>query len=278
MRKCYHQKLFLDPLGSAKQSIIDGYTAKGSALDLGATSDVQTILNASPLASIPGFENIISSLSTAISSVNTQIWTTQNTGDLFGDGRSIMLVAQDTLILLYQSLQPPSDAVAGQIAQAYSGANLTSLESAAANSLPTFNPATGVGANVLPSIDKATVTQNQSVTVNVLNNDIALDESPLSVTAISATNLKNPGTGLSPLMAAVDNTTSINPINSALSSASANLAVLNSDGTITFTPDAVGRYTIYYQAYDGSNPAVGSLIIDSLPSHQQYFIKVSYYN
>ena len=67
-------------------------------------------------------------------------------------------------------------------------------------------------------------------------------------------------------MAAVDNTTSINPINSALSSASANLAVLNSDGTITFTPDALGRYTIYYQAYDGSNPAVGSLVIDSLPS------------
>ena len=41
---------------------------------------------------------------------------------------------------------------------------------------------------------------------------------------------------------------------------------MNSDGTITFTPDEVGRYTIYYQAYDGSNPAVGSLVIDSLPS------------
>ena len=56
---------------------------------------MQTILNASPLASVPGFENIISSLSTAIASVNTQIWSTQNTGDLFGDGRSIMLVAQN---------------------------------------------------------------------------------------------------------------------------------------------------------------------------------------
>ena len=51
-----------------------------------------------------------------------------------------------------------------------------------------------------------------------------------------------------------------------MSSSSANLATLNSDGTITFTPDAVGRYTIYYQAYDGSNPAVGSLVIDSIPS------------
>ena len=71
--------------------------------------------------------------------------------------------------------------------------NLTSLETAATNSLPTFNPATGVGANVLPSIDKATVTQGQSVTVNVLNNDIALDGKELSVTAISATNVKNPG-------------------------------------------------------------------------------------
>ena len=30
-----------DPLGSAKQSIIDGHTAKGSALDLGDSSDVQ---------------------------------------------------------------------------------------------------------------------------------------------------------------------------------------------------------------------------------------------
>ena len=46
--------------------------------------------------------------------------------------------------------------------------SLTSLETAATESLPTFNPATGVGANVLPSIDKATVTQGQSVTVNVL--------------------------------------------------------------------------------------------------------------
>ena len=51
--------------------------AKGSALDLGSTSDVQTILNASPLASVPGFENIVSSLSTAIASVNTQIWTSK---------------------------------------------------------------------------------------------------------------------------------------------------------------------------------------------------------
>ena len=149
---------------------------KVSALDLGATSDVQTILNASPLASVPGFENIISSLSTAIASVNTQIWTTQNTGDLFGDGRSIMLVAQDNLNSSLDELAAsPSDAVAGQIAQAYSGANLTSLETCCCSSLPTFNPATGVGANVLPSIDKATVTQGQSVTVNVLNNDIALD-------------------------------------------------------------------------------------------------------
>ena len=41
---------------------------------------------------------------------------------------------------------------------------------------------------------------------------------------------------------------------------------MNSDGTITFTPDSVGRYTIFYQAYDGSNPAVGSLVIDSIPS------------
>jgi hypothetical protein len=256
-----------DPLGEAKKSIIDGHAAKGGTLDLGSTSDVQTILNASPLASVPGFENIISSLSTAISSVNTQIWTTQNTGDLFGDGRSIMLVAQDNLNSSLDELAAsPSAAVAGQIAQAYSGAQLNSLETAATNSLPTFNPATGVGANVLPSIDKATVTQGQSVTVNVLNNDIALDGEELSVTAISATNVKNPGTGLSPLMAAVDNTVSVNPINSALSSASANLATLNSDGTITFTPDAVGRYTIYYQAYDGSNPAVGSLVIDSVPS------------
>ena len=110
-------------LGEAKKSIIDGYTAKGSALDLGSTSDVQTILNASPLASVPGFENIISSLSTAIASVNTQIWTTQNTGDLFGDGRSIMLVAQDNLNSSLDELAAsPSDAVAGQIAQAYSGA------------------------------------------------------------------------------------------------------------------------------------------------------------
>ena len=104
------------------------------------------------------------------------------------------------------------------------------------------------------------------MTVNVLSNDIALDGSALSITAISATNVKNPGTGLSPLMAAVDNTTSVNPINSATTNASGNLATLNSDGTITFTPDQVGRYTIYYQAYDGSNPAVGSLVIDSLPS------------
>ena len=154
-------------------------------------SDVQTILNASPLASVPGFENIISSLSTAIASVNTQIWATQNTGDLFGDGRSIMLVAQDNLNSSLDELAAsPSDAVAGQIAQAYSGANLTSLETSATNSLPTFNPATGVGANVLPSIDKATVTQGESVTVNVLNNDIALDGSELSITAISATNVK----------------------------------------------------------------------------------------
>ena len=41
-----------DPLGEAKKSIIDGHAAKGSALDLGSTSDVQTILNASPLASV----------------------------------------------------------------------------------------------------------------------------------------------------------------------------------------------------------------------------------
>ena len=161
LRKCYLQTLLAstDPLGDAKQSIIDGYTAKGSALDLKSNSDVQTILNASPLASIPGFENIISSLSTAIASVNTQIWTTQDTGDLFGDGRSIMLVAQDNLNSSLDELAAsPSDAVAGQIAEAYSGANLTSLETAATNSLPTFNPATGVGANVLPSIDRATVT------------------------------------------------------------------------------------------------------------------------
>ena len=104
------------------------------------------------------------------------------------------------------------------------------------------------------------------VTVNVLNNDIALDGKELSVTAISATNVKDPSTDLSPLMAAIDNTTSVNPINSATTNASGNLATLNSDGTITFTPDQVGRYTIYYQAYDGSNPAVGSLVIDSLPS------------
>ena len=247
-----------DPLGAAKQSIIDGYTAKGSALDLKSTSDVQTILNASPLASVPGFENIISSLSTAIKNVNKQIWDTQRDGDLFGDGRSIMLVAQDNLNSSLDELAAsPSDVVANQIALAYSGSQLTSLEAAATNSLPTFNPATGVGANVLPSIDKATVTQGQSVTVNVLNNDIALDGSALSVTAISSTNIKD-GNGISPLMSAVDNTASVNPINSALSSASANLATLNSDGTITFTPDAVGRYTIYYQAYDGSNPAVGS--------------------
>jgi hypothetical protein len=192
-----------DPLGEAKKSIIDGYTSKGSALDLGATSDVQVILNASPLASVPGFENIISSLSTAIASVNTQIWTTQNTGDLFGDGRSIMLVAQDNLNSSLDELaSSPSDAVAGQIAEAYSGANLTSLETAATDSLPTFNPATGVGANVLPSIDKATVTQGEAVTVNVINNDIALDGSELSITAISATNTKDPVTGLSPLMSA----------------------------------------------------------------------------
>ena len=31
-------------------------------------------------------------------------------------------------------------------------------------------------------------------------------EEELSITAISATNVKDPGTGLSPLMAAVDNT------------------------------------------------------------------------
>ena len=93
---------------------------------------MQTILNASPLASVPGFENIISSLSTAIASVNTQIWSTQNTGDLFGDGRSIMLVAQDNLNSSLDELAAsPSDAVAGQIAQAYSGANLTSLETSA---------------------------------------------------------------------------------------------------------------------------------------------------
>ena len=55
---------------------------KGSPLDLDQL-DVETILNASPLASVPGFQNIFPALSTAIASVNTQIWTTQNTGDLF---------------------------------------------------------------------------------------------------------------------------------------------------------------------------------------------------
>ena len=254
------------PLSSAKKSIIDGYTAKGSTLDLGNSSDVQTILNASPLSSVSGFENIISSLSTAIASVNTQIWTTQDTGDLFGDGRSIMLVAQDSLGASVAELAAsPSDSVAGQIAEAYSGSNLTSLKTAAADSLPTFNPATGVGANVLPSIDKATVTMGEAVTVNVLSNDIALDGSALSVTAISSTNIKD-GNGLSPLMSGVDNTASINPINSALSSTSSNLAVLNADGTITFTPEEVGRYTIFYQVYDGTNPAVGSLVINSVPT------------
>ena len=82
---------------------------------------------------------------------------------------------------------------------------------------------------------------------------------------ISATNVKKSRYWVVPLMAAVDNTVSLNPINSATTNASGNLATLNSDGTITFTPDAVGRYTIYYQAYDGSNPAVGSLVVDSLP-------------
>ena len=67
-------------------------------------------------------------------------------------------------------------------------------------------------------------------------------------------------------MSAVDNTASINPINSALSSTSSNLAVLNADGTITFTPEEVGRYTIFYQVYDGANPAVGSLVINSVPT------------
>jgi len=254
------------PLASAKQSIIDGFIAKGSTLDLGATSDVEIILNASPLAEVAGFENIITSLTTAIANVNTQIWTTQNTGDLFGDGRSIMLVAQDNLNASLDELAAsPSDAVAGQIADAYSVVNITALETAAAVSLPTFNPATGVGANVLPSIDKATVTQGEEVTVDVLSNDIALDGSTLSITAISATNVKD-GDGLSPLMAGIDDTVSINPINSALSSASSNLAVLNADGTITFTPDEVGRYTIYYQVYDGANPAVGSLVIFSNPT------------
>ena len=254
------------PLDSAKKSIIDGSTNLGRSLDLGSSSDVEAILNASPLSSTGGFENIISSLSSAIAAVNTQIWNTQNSGDLFGDGRSIMLVAQNSLSASVAELAAsPSDAVAGEIASAYSGSNLTNLETSASASLPEFNAATGVGANILPSIDRATVTLGEAVTVNVLANDIALDGNDLEVTAISATNVKDGTTGKSPLMDAVANTSSVNPVNSALSSSSSNLAVLNADGTITFTPDQVGKYTIFYQVYDGENPAVGSLVINSLP-------------
>ena len=119
-----------------------------------------------------------------------------------------MLVAQDNLNSSLDELAAaPSDAVAGQITDAYSGSKFNSLETSASSSLPTFNPATGVGANVLPSIDKATVTQGQSVTVNVLSNDIALDGSALSITAISATNTKD-GNWAFTSLAAVDTTAS----------------------------------------------------------------------
>ena len=114
-----------------------------------------------------------------------------------------MLVAQDNLNSSLDELaSSPSDAVAGQIAEAYSGANLTSLETAATDSLPTFNPATGVGANVLPSIDKATVTQGETVTVNVLNNDIALDGSELQLQLFQQQIPKTLSLVSSPLMAA----------------------------------------------------------------------------
>ena len=70
-----------------------------------------------------------------------------------------MLVAQDSLSASIAELAAsPSDAVAGEIASAYSGSNLTALETSASASLPEFNAATGVGANILPSIDRATVT------------------------------------------------------------------------------------------------------------------------
>ena len=213
------------PLATSKQSILDAHTNLGRSVDLGSSSDVEAILNASPLATIGGFENIISSLSTAIAAVNTKIWSTQDTGDLFGDGRSIMLVAQDSLSASIAELAAsPSDAVAGEIASAFSGSNLNSLDTAAADSLPTFNAATGVGANILPSIDRVTVTQGEPVTVNVLDNDVALDGSALSVTAIGATNAKD-ADGISVLMT----NATINPVNSALSSSSSNLATLNAD-------------------------------------------------
>ena len=106
---------------------------------------------------------------------------------------------------------------------------------------------------------------NRQSPFNVLANDKHLSDGTFGITgiygfksdALADSNPHNLDVGQSE--------NQINPYNTISGSFSSQTALLQ-DGLIEFTPDEIGRYNLYYIVSDGADYAIGTLVIDVVPS------------
>ena len=210
-----------------------------------------------------GFSNIITQISTVVASANSQIDSQKN--DFFADeGRASALVAQDTVVAgIDELLRSPNDAAANAFSSGFDPASLASEFEA---SLPTFNVAAGRGSEIIAALDRTLVENNQSTgPFNVLANDKHLSGGAFDITGIYAFKSDALADADPHNLDVGQNENQVNPFNTISGSFSSQAALLQ-DGLIEFTPDEIGRYNLYYIVSDGADYAIGTLVVDVVPS------------